>query len=306
MIPVFVYWTSDGGGADGGGVAAILHRWIANQGNAELIVYGGDVYKKGRKGEFGLFLSQVGGQVNRMCETPGNHEWKDRDTNGSDAFPRGYDEFWSDPAHPSRQPVDKLKLGGARYEHILDLNGWRLIFLDTGALEYLPEWPMGNNARNVWLQDAVKGEGRSRIVFGHHSRLSWGKHGDNKGLDGMWRLLFDNAGAPKVAFTLSGHDHNVSVYKPRNRDLVVTDLKKGVDVWVNGRGGDSFYNRNDGTRPEVFPPNGDPSKDSLGFCVTQIELIDVQRARVRVRNLGNPPNCELEAATLVDKTYDFS
>lgn len=306
MSSVFVYWTSDGGGADGGGVTSVLHQWIARQNHAELIVYGGDVYKRGRTGEFSSFLQQVGGQVSRMCETAGNHEWKDRDTNGPNAFPRGYEEFWSNPARASRQPVDTTKRSGARYEHHLDLNGWRLIFLDTGALEYLSEWPMGDEMRVTWLEHALSGGGRSRMIFGHHSRLSWGKHGDNDGMDRMWRLLFDAAGAPRAALTLSGHDHNISVYKPRNRDLAVTDSTRGIDIWVNGRGGADFYERWDGTESEVFPPNADADRDSLGFCVTQIELIDPTHARVRILNLGNPPRADVEPSTLVDKTYDFT
>jgi hypothetical protein len=43
-----VYWTSDGGGGSGSGpVAAGLHQWISAQNDAELIIYGGDIYSSG-------------------------------------------------------------------------------------------------------------------------------------------------------------------------------------------------------------------------------------------------------------------
>lgn len=303
MASEFVYWISDGGGADGGGVLKILHEWITKQGNARLIVHGGDIYNDGKKGEFKSFLQQVGGSVSNMCETAGNHDWHDRADNTERAFPRGYEDFWS--KQKSQQPLKDKETAGARYEHAVQVNGWKLIFIDSGALDFMSAWPFGNSKRKVWLEAQLSDGGRSRMVFAHYSRLTWGKHDDADGLNTMWRSLFTETGEPRVALTMAGHNHNVSLYMPRDRDLKRTSIEKGVQIWVNGRGGAGFYKRKRGTPPEVFPPDGDPAQDSTDFCVSQIELIDPTHARVKVQSLGNPPRADRDPKTLVDISYAF-
>jgi len=302
MASSFVYWTSDGGGASGRDVVPTLYRWIGQQDNAELIVYGGDVYRDGRDVEFEEFLGQVGGSVERMCQTPGNHDWRDRVGNGSDARLRGYEDFWS--AQPaSRQPIDTTRRAGARYEHFIDVNGWRLIFLDTGPVKPNRPWPFGDESRAAWLRDALDTPGRSKMVFLHHSRLSWGLHGDNVGVDRVWRELFDEAGRPRVACTMAGHDHNASVYRPRDADLRATDIAGGVQIWVNGAGGAGFYERTTGTPADLYP--ADLPHDPPTFCVTQIELVDARNARVRLLGLGNPPRSDRSPTVLADFSYAF-
>ncbi len=300
MASSYIYWTSDGGGAEGGDRARVLFDWIHSQNNADLIVYGGDVYKRGRLQEYGEFLDQIGGDTSLFCETPGNHEYKNRSDDTELAIPVGYEQFWSNHMG-AKQPIDQSKQGGARYEHFIDLNGWRLIFLDTGALEYRPAWPMGNNARSEWLQEALGAGGRSRIVFMHHSRLSWGLHGDNAGVDPIWRQLFDDHGNPRAVMTLAGHDHNATVYAPRDRGLGVVDIGRGVQMWVNGAGGAGFYERTAGTAADLYP--ADPTEEPT-YCVTQIELKDDKHARVCLLGLGNPPRSDVTPAVLVDVSYD--
>ena len=79
MASQFVYWTSDGGGEGGGGVARVLSRWIRTRASPSLIVYGGDVYHDGKAREFDHFRQQVG-DLSLMCETAGNHDWHTDDT----------------------------------------------------------------------------------------------------------------------------------------------------------------------------------------------------------------------------------
>lgn len=286
----FVYWISDGfgldmnkGGPDGNTpVPTAMIRWIRTKGSPSLIINGGDVYPDGKTKEFIEFFNQVDSDVRLMCQVPGNHDWHD-DPNLPEVgrIPHGYDTFWRSHAE-SKQPVAVERRGGARYDHLIDLDGWRLIFLDTG--DYNPNpWPAGNSDRKKWLQTSFK-PGRSNILLAHHSRLSRGRHGDNDQLDALWRTLFDASG-PRVAFTLAGHDHNVSVYGPRSKDDPEgppVSFAKGIHVFVNGAGGSGHYSGGffaSGTRPDIF-------FDDDNFCVTRINLIDAKSADVDVLDFG--------------------
>src|SRR5262245_35804508 len=220
-----VYWLSDGvgkevnvGGADGKTpVPTAMIRWIRSKGSPEMIIYGGDVYPAGDTSAFAEFFAQMDQDVRLVCETPGNHDWKDDPALPEvGRIPHGYDTFWR--SHPeSFQPVDASKVGGARYDHFRDFNGWRFIFLDTGDYDNHHPWPAGDQERVTWLRQSLQ-PGRANILVAHHSRLSRGRHGDNTELHTLWEQLFDADGTPRVAFTLAGHDHNVSVYGPRSKD----------------------------------------------------------------------------------------
>lgn len=286
-----VYWLSDGVGLDmdkGGAdrktpIPTALIRWIRTKGSPSLIIHGGDVYPDGKTKEFIEFFKQMDNDVSLMCETAGNHDWKDDpELPETGRIPHGYDTFWR--SHPeSKQPVDTSKKGAARYEHVIDIDGWRLIFLDTGDYKDNP-WPAGDQNRVTWLKNSFK-PGRSNIVVAHHSRLSRGRHGDNDDLDALWKTLFDASGAPHVAFTLAGHDHNVSVFGPRSKDNPKgpsVSFDKGIHVFVNGAGGNGHYSGGlfaSGTKPDIF-------FDDDNYCVTRINLIDAGSADVDVLNFG--------------------
>ena len=97
-------------------------RWIRTKGSPSLIINGGDVYPDGKTKEFTEFFKQMDNDVSLMCETPGNHDWKDDpELPQTGRIPHGYDTFWR--SHPeSKQPVDTNKKGGARYEHFIDID----------------------------------------------------------------------------------------------------------------------------------------------------------------------------------------
>ena len=286
MASKFIYWLADGGGKDvGDNRATTLHDWIVSQTNAELIVYGGDVYNSGKSTEFDEFGAQMKDDLARFCEPPGNHDWKTfKSSQAAGEIPIGYEEFWS--TRPSKQPINAAKKGGARYEHVIDINGWRLIFLDTGICDVNP-WPMGDNSRREWLrQQLLGGSGRAKIVFAHHSRVSCGKHGDNAGVDDLWRTLFDNNGAPLAALTVAGHDHNVNTYSPRPKEdpeKNPVDFAHGIHLHVNGAGGRALDAPWIGKKGDLFN-----SFDQ--YCVTQIELMNSQKANISVWGFGATPN----------------
>lgn len=288
-----IYWFSDGAGVgvvEGGPagrtpIPTLFVRWIRTQ-SPQLIVYGGDVYKKGKPEEFDEFFRQMDQDVTFMCQTPGNHDWKDAaDVGGKGRIPRGYEDFWR--VHPeSLQPIDDNKRGAARYDHFIDIEGWRLVFVDTGDYEDNP-WPAGDPSRKTWLQNALK-PGRSNILVAHHSRISCGNHGHNSKLRELWETLFDETG-PRVAFTLAGHDHNVNHYGPRSKhdpegkSVAIAD---GIHVFVNGAGGDGHYHCGSGILGFLPGKKGDRFSDDDNFCVTRIDLIDATSADVDVVSFG--------------------
>jgi len=284
-----VYWGSDGAGDGVGSVHAAFIKWIRQQGDADLIINGGDVYGDGTPEEFELFLKQMQGDLRGICETPGNHDWKTRANSPSAGqTPSGYEAFWSRfPPPDSRQPIDVAKRGGARYEHFIDLAGWRLVFLDTGPCEDIEPWPMGDPSRLTWLHNALNTPGRAKIVCAHHSRLSRGKHGDIEQVDAVWQALFTDSGAPRAAMTLGGHDHNVSIYAPRSRQPSepAAAPAQGIHVVVNGAGGRGHDIGFRGTEPEVF-------LEEDQYCLTRIVLVDDRSADVEFLGFGrkkDPP-----------------
>ncbi len=286
----FVYWIADGAGSGVGSVHNVVVRWIRANGSPSLIVIGGDVYDDGTPEEFAQFLDQLDGDVSELCETPGNHDWNTRSTSAATGeIPSGYEAFWRQFAPPlSRQPIDATKRGGARYEHFIDVDGWRLLFLDTGPCKDNP-WPMGDSHRVDWLKDAIGGGGRAKIVFAHHSRLSRGKHGDVEKVDALWRTLFNPSGEPQIALTVAGHDHNVAIYGPRPRTNPKSGsvaFEKGIHVVVNGAGGRGHDLGVWGTSPDRF-------FDDENYCVTRIQLLDDRSADLEILSFGrgkNPPS----------------
>jgi hypothetical protein len=285
MASKHVYWLADGAGKDVGDTrATVMKDWIVSQGNAELIIYGGDIYNEGKASEFDKFGAQMRNDVALFCETPGNHDWRTTKTSPvTGTVPAAYEAFWS--TRPSRQPIDVTKKGGARYEHAIDINGWRFVFLDTGICEDQP-WPMGDANRRDWLrQKLTEIPGRAKIICAHHSRVSCGKHGNNDGVDELWRTLFDNSGTPLAALTMGGHDHNVNIYSPRPKDKPhknTVPFSQGIHLVVNGAGGRSFD-------ALLKDKPGDFAKLADQYCVTEIELVNANTAKIRTWAFGTTP-----------------
>jgi hypothetical protein len=290
-----IYWFADGagegvslGGPDGRTpIPTALVRWIRTAGSPSLIVYGGDVYPDGTSRNFAEFFKQMDNDVRLICETPGNHDWRDDpEVPGIGRIPHGYETFWK--AHPeSKQPIDTSKKGAARYDHFIDLDGWRLFFLDTGDYNAHP-WPGGDESRVAWLRTNLL-PGRSNLIFAHHSRLSRGRHGNNDDLDRLWQSLFDADGTPRASLMVGGHDHSIGVYKPRSRNNPEgspVPAANGIPIVVNGAGGDGHYSQDgflglfvSGTKPDIMA-------DDERFFVTRIRLIDARSADVDMIDFG--------------------
>jgi len=287
-----IFWFADGVG-NVGSTCTTLIRWIRTQ-SPDFIVYGGDVYGSGSAGEFTKFFNQMDGTVSDICEVAGNHDWETHSSADlPDRIPTEYEAFWKNAASPNR-PIDLSARGGARYDFVKDLNGWRLIFLDTGPCKK-KAWPMEDPSRRTWLnQRLTETPGRAKIVFAHHSRLSKGKHGDIDKVDPLWKDLFSAAGDPLAALTVSGHDHNATWYGPRGKNPnAVVPVAKGIFAHVNGAGGEGHDEPTFGTDPEW--------KDSDNYCVTKITLISPTSADVAVMGFGGNPPAPGTQPTLLKK-----
>ncbi len=293
-----IFWFADGAGTDDS-VPRAMVKWIRTQTDRRLIVYGGDVYKRGTEAQFAMFYEQMNRDVSDTCALSGNHDWKTASADPHpDRIPLGFERFWQQfPLGVSQQPIDTGKRGGARYEHVKDIDGWRLVFVDTGPCN-TEDWPVDDLDRPVWLRRALtETPGRAKIVFGHHSRLSRGKHGDNDTVRVLWDCLFDEkTSAPLAALVVSGHDHNTTWYEPRPKDnpeRAAVPFGHGIYVHVNGAGGHGhdeasglftgFFQPISGTKPDF--------KDDDNWCVTRIDLISATAADVSILSFGadKPP-----------------
>jgi Calcineurin-like phosphoesterase len=279
-----IFWFADGVGSVGNtSTATTLIRWIRSQA-PDLVVYGGDVYQAGTPGEFATFFNQIDRNVKDLCEVAGNHDWE---TNSGadlpDRVPTEYEAFWKRfPPPLSQQPIDVTARGGHRYDHVKDIGGWRLVFVDTGPCRK-KAWPMADATRSTWLRRVLtETPGRAKIVFAHHSRLSRGKHGDVDKVDPLWRDLFDPAtSAPLAALTVGGHDHMVSWYKPRpknNPGSGAVPIAQGIFAHVNGAGGNGHDGSNFGSASDW------EAEDD--YAVTKITLISPTAADVSVFGFG--------------------
>jgi hypothetical protein len=304
-----IFWLADGGGSDHR-APPVLVRWIRTQSPA-LIVYGGDVYNKGSEGEFSVFHEQLGGNVAGVCHVAGNHDW-DTPSNARfpDRVPLGYERFWSRfPPPQSAQPIDTTKRGGARYEHVRDFGDWRLVFVDTGPCNS-ENWPVGDPERVQWVRRMLtERPGRANIVFAHHSRLSRGKHGDNKTVSALWDALFDASGAPLAALTVGGHDHNVTWYDPRPRvrpDRDIVGIDRGIFVHVNGAGGHGHDETTGFFTGFLLPIAGTTPQfaDDDHWCVTRIDLIGPKKADVSILSFGKEDPPDVSVPTLL-KTFEI-
>ena len=291
-----IFWFADGAGTDRK-TPPVLVRWIRTQ-SPDLIVYGGDVYGEGTDEQFGMFFDQLGGNVSGVCHAAGNHCWETASSAPfPDKTPVGYERFWSRfPPPQSQQPIDTTKRGGARYEHVKDIGDWRLVFVDTGPCNR-QDWPVGDAERPKWLRRVLRERpGRAKIVFAHHSRLSRGKHGDNKTVRALWDSLFEDDGTPLAALVVGGHDHNVTWYDPRpkaNPDDGIVGFDRGIFVHVNGAGGHG-HDETSGLFAGPFKPiSGTKPQfaDDDNWCVTRIDLIGPRAADVSIMSFGaqDPP-----------------
>jgi 3',5'-cyclic AMP phosphodiesterase CpdA len=193
-----------GDGADGSDSARDVADMI-ERAQPDRVLYLGDVYDAGTAEEFDRNYEPTYGELAPItAPTPGNHDWANRG--------QGYDRYWKRFGVPTNRHFYSFKTGG-----------WEIVSLNSeSGLE------RGSPQRR-WLRGALSERGTCRIAFWHRPYLNAGKHGDQRQVRPLWRALRGRA-----ALVLTGHDHNMQHFKPRN----------GLVELVSGAGGHERYQSN--------------------------------------------------------------
>jgi hypothetical protein len=122
------------------------------------------------------FFDQFGRDMSLVCETAANHDWKSTTNSASTGrIPSGYETFWRN-AGPSNQPVDLAKRSGGRYDHVIDLGGWRLIsstVIGCAKCSRIKRWPGATRCTPDFERAprCVKTRGRRRRLDALHAAV---------------------------------------------------------------------------------------------------------------------------------------
>ena len=150
---------------------------LIRRADPDRILYLGDVYPHGTRGDFRRWAKPFGGLVRRMAPTPGNHEWG--------RASEGYEPFWR-------------RITGERppEHYAFEARGWEILAANSETDD------PGPIARR--LSERANAGGDCRIAFWHRPRYSAGKKkgGDERAVR-YWEALEGGA-----RIVLNGHDHN--------------------------------------------------------------------------------------------------
>lgn len=186
------------GDAEAGARSRRLAAYVRRQ-RADHFAYLGDVYETGTAREFQVGYEALWGPLaGRTTPTPGNHEWRNRDT--------GYRPYWRAKLGHAVPDWQRVRLGA----------GWELLALNSEA----PHGP--GSAQLEWLARATRRPGTCRIAMWHRPRFSTGWHGDQGDMAPVWNALSGHA-----RIVLSGHDHDLQRFADR----------QGLRQVVSGAGG---------------------------------------------------------------------
>jgi hypothetical protein len=193
-----------GDAATGSPEARAVARMVKRAGPDRLL-YLGDVYEHGTAEEFERNYEPIYGELKDItAPTPGNHEWPKHE--------EGYDPYWR---AAGRSQDDWYSFTSA---------GWEILGLNS-QVEHGPGSPQVR-----WLKRAVREPGTCRIAFWHRPYLSASRHGDQEDVAPLWNALRGRA-----VMVLSGNDHNMQRFKPRD----------GLIQIVSGAGGRHLYGSNE-------------------------------------------------------------
>ena len=196
--PVEVWAVGDG--ADGSEAGKRVAAMIAAARPARML-YLGDVYERGTRGEFARnYASVYGALARRTLPTPGNHDWP--------RHAEGYDPYW-----------ERVTGRSMPSSYVTRIAGWDLLSLNSETVG-----PTSPQVRR--LERTVASGGTCRLAFWHRPRFSAGSHGDQPTVAPFWRALRGRA-----ALVVNGHEHNM-------QELRVRD---GIRELISGAGGRSHY-----------------------------------------------------------------
>jgi hypothetical protein len=239
-----------GDGGDGSATAkAVAARIRADR--PDRVLYLGDVYDRGTAEEFRVnFRTVYGDLVKRMEPTPGNHEWPRR--------AEGYDPFWR-----------AVKGRALPHFYAFNMGGWRIISLNS-------EDPANPEQLAFLRRELFNAEGACVIPFWHRPRFNAGEHREEEAdIQPLWHDI-----RGKVAFVLSGHDHNLQRFRPVG----------GTVQYVVGAGGHERYDVDEDDERLAFSEDGEdgalrmqlrPGVARLSFVTADGDELDPRTVRCR-------------------------
>lgn len=178
-----------------------------------VLVLGDNAYEDGSGRDYeDCYQPSWGRLLERTMAIPGNHDHQTADA-------QGYFDYFGARAGPA-----------GRGWYAETLGAWRLITLDS---ECRPVGGCGpGSPQYTWLTTELNEHASPcTVVAFHRPRYSSGYHGDDAGVDPLWRLVVD-AGADIV---LNGHEHSFERLGPMDADGHAD--ANGVVAFIAGTGG---------------------------------------------------------------------
>lgn len=201
-------------------VAEAIDAVCARRGCDFVVVLGDNYYPRGMQAPDDPRIDELLTAAYASLDLPvyailGNHDWG----HGRDAQAAAWQVDWA-RAHPFvRMPERYYRFSAAH--------------ADFFALDTTPLFYGADAAQVAWLDDALEGsDARWKIVLGHHTFRSNGKHGNAGGYEGLrWvpivsgrplKRFFEEQVCGEADLYLSGHDHLLQWISHCGTELVVS------------------------------------------------------------------------------------
>ncbi|KAL0485161.1 tartrate-resistant acid phosphatase type 5, partial [Acrasis kona] len=230
------------GGYNQSKVAESMGKYCQTNGPCDFVVSTGDnIYDVGVKDEsdklftttFENIYTHPGLEKVRWYMSLGNHDYNgepDAQIKYTKHSKRWYmpSNFYSEAfeAHGTGRNRELKSTSKGLNENETDRNvqvRMKLAFIDTNPLiklYYLDPrmntkalWKFDSKKQKQFLEDELSKENDWKVVIGHHSMYSAGKHGDYSSVKSAYKDLFEKH---KVHVSFAGHDHNYQMLKNPN------------------------------------------------------------------------------------------
>ncbi len=263
-----------------GTAATNVHASAVAQADADLYVYGGDVFDTGDAVAFADFDTIFGGELADLVAIPGDRDWRTHapDNHGVQTV-TGFESYHQ--ANPGRTQINTAKSGAARHDQFIDTpNGWRLIFIDGGGVSSIDGAPVDATRLTTidgWIAGAPNP--RAILIFSHWAPLQYGDRDNAANSVPLWQHCFDSTGKPLIAGWVSGHARRMGIWSPRNKSLAPVTIDNGALIFQAGTGGESHSSLTLGTVPDTFD-NG------TVYGYLRISLTDKENATAQFYSRG--------------------
>jgi len=156
--------------------------------------YLGDVYENGLLREYESHYEKAFGHLKPItCPIPGNHDWN---TGNLD----GYKTYWD----------------GVPNWYSIQITGWKVLFLDA-QIAVRP-----GSDQHAWIKNELRLWSGPLVICYHKPRFTFGAHSNCQAAEHIYQLVAD-----RTTLFLSGHDHNMQLFKPVNKNTVQVVVGSG-------------------------------------------------------------------------------